>query len=699
MAIAVSTWLSGSDSVIPVPGESEPPRYSLETLRHHLDRSTDLQIASAEVDAQRHALAQSEALDGIKFFGSVGVGRYKDLVDEDSVWYHSGGRFLGGLSYPLLGSREELERAKLKASATLEEKRLLEEAARRRALSALRLHYIGYWEAVKSAELSRAFLGLKEGVMRQMRQRSDARIQLLSETLDVDAEFAKASQNLEQSEAVKERELGALRLATGLKLVPFYPYTPALALPLYKTHDFYARVLSDLPVVKVWETRLKESMTARDLDRYRGVESDLRLSGFVNPEFTTSRQGDGVELSFNIRLPLSWQKVIDEQKGLDAARTRKTLLSLKKASGEALVRIRYEVRQLQAARRSLDFARKRMAAALEYWREQRLGLGHLSRVTPVTLQNARYRYYLTALEYVQAYARRERAKAILLGELPEEKGLAVCTACDFGENPATPFIEEKKALVAHRTPKTAGFYLWRSGELLAHPDKEKAFFEACRRWGIDRILFALNANQLKKIEEANATQIARFLEKAHRQGIGVEALLGEPTWLLPERRADLLRRLPSLASMPFEAVHLDIEPDQLDTNLTHRQKVRWLLETLTAAVEASPLPVGVSLHPRYLADSAENGDMGSLLKHLGLYDVAVMLYALPPEKATLRYRELLKRYPGMPLTLAVSVEKSLFPKALKGVGKEDLNRWKRAVSDMNGSLLIQDYTHWRRMEP
>ena len=673
------------------------PRYTLAELERRVGHAPDMQIAQAEIDAQQNALAQAEALDGLTLFGSAGVGRYKDLVDEDSVWYHSGGRFLGGLSYPLLGSREERELAKLKASATLEEKRLLKEATRRRTLAALRLRYIDYWEACRTEALSRAFLALRGDVIGRMRRRSDAKIQLLSETLDVEAQFDKVSQILSGSGARKERSLDGLRLLTDGKLPGFVPYTPLLPLPLAQKEGFYAHALAASPELKIAENRLQERLRARDLGRFRGVESDLRLAGFVNPEFTTSRQGDGVEISFNVKLPLAWREVIARQNGEDAARIREALLRLKNESAKTLQRIRYEAHGLQEAERALRFSGKRMDAALEYWREQRLGFGHVARVTPVTLQNARYRYYQAALEYVAAYARRERAKALLLKELPtQERAFVTEAAADFSGSLTVPFADARHPLHAVRPAGSLGLYLWRSGDVLRDEKRARAFLKRCRGWGVDRLLISLDGRQLRQIAEGKDRRLRDFIGEARSEGIGVEALLGEPTWLLPARREALLRSVMLAASLPFEAVHLDIEPDQLDANLTRKARGRLLLETLTAASQASTLPVGISIHPRYLEGRDEEA-IGPLLDPPSLYEVAVMIYGVPLNEAKARYETLKKRYPSLPLTLALSAEEEHFPELLRKVGKSDFRRLEAQLADENGSVLIQDYTHWRRL--
>jgi len=265
------------------------------------------------------------------------VGRYKDLVDENSVWYHTGGRFLGGLSYPLLGSRIEKERAVTEAKGALEERKVLARLARRENRTALRLHYIDYWRQWQKYALARAFLSDEEGVMRRFRQRSDAGLVLSSETLDALSQYDLARRMAAKCAAAASRDLGLMRLLVRGELPPFRPYLPALETPLCEADRFYAESLEHSPIVAIYRERLARAIESAGLGDYESVESDLRLVGYVNPEFTTRREGDGIEISFNIKLPLSWREAMEGEALEKRARIQEALLALKKESGKELV--------------------------------------------------------------------------------------------------------------------------------------------------------------------------------------------------------------------------------------------------------------------------------------------------------------------------------------------------------------------------
>ncbi len=684
---------------VPV-GEAAAGRYSLHQLeRAAAEAAPRIAIAAEDVSMGESLLEKEEALEGMRFFGSAAVGRYKDLVDEDSVWYHTGGRFLGGLSYPLLGTAEKRTLAKLAAQASLKEKRILKEAAKKESLTALRLAYIDYWSAWRKKELAEAYLQGQRATLSALWKRVSAGLALASEALDAESRYLRASRALGRYDARRTESLETMRILTGLDLSSFNPYDPGLFLaPVSADARFFAEAVEKDPVVRIRRLRLLSAIEEARGMRYEAVESDLRLVGFVNPEYDSSRQGDGVEVSLNIRIPLELSKALEGERGARAARSRKALLELKLAASDALKRVKAAVAGVETARRGLAYARSRLTAAKAYLRETSLGLGSRERVTPELLEAARYRYFTVAEAYIDAYATLQARSARLLAlaharPAPEAGEEGRVTGLE------TPLTESLAALPARIRPsKSFGFYLWRSEEALRSPE---AFLQRCRGWGVSRLLLSLDASQLKRLKRdpLYASGVQRFLSRAHGMGIEVEALLGEPTWLLEANRPKLLAIVHSLDSFDFDAIHLDIEPDQLEGDFTTQRKARMWLLTLQSVMALAEKPVGVSLHPRYLDPEKAGFDLAAALKGLRVWEVAVMLYGDKPSKSLQRLEKLTVRDPGLPWTLALSVERERFP----GLPAER-SAWLGAVRETLGekpalSLLLQDYSHFARMRP
>jgi hypothetical protein len=99
--------------------------------------------------------------------------------------------------------------------------------------------------------------------------------------------------------------------------------------------------------------------------------------------------------------------------------------------------------------------------------------------------------------------------------------------------------------------------------------------------------------------------MSRFITAAYRQGAAIEALMDEPTWLLPENRHQLGEYLKAIqtyhAQVPpaarFQAIHLDLEINQLPHWEARKDKVaRYLLDTLRYVKSREPtLPLAVDL--------------------------------------------------------------------------------------------------------
>ncbi|WP_456450936.1 TolC family protein [Hydrogenimonas sp.] len=680
-------------------GEVTTVRYTLDRLEKEVRKAPEARLAQAELQLHESLLTREEALDGVEFFGSAAVGRYKDLVDEDSIWYHTGGRFLGGLSYPLLGSRAQKEMAVLKAKASVEEKRLLEKETLRRTLLELRSAYIGYWSAMQKVELAEASLAHEEETEAMLWKRVEAGLLLASDAIDVESQFLRARRMLQKSRQAAARNLAALRTLTGDKLSPFVPYVPRLPVPAFRSPHFYTRALERDPMVALYRSRFAHALEGAKKGAYRVIESDVRLVGFVNPEFDTSRQGDGVEISFNIRLPLSWNRAVESQKRADAVAVQKALLALKKAGQERLMALQEAVRAFETAEENHRYALSRLQAAKSYLREMELAEGKTDRATPSALQTARYRYLLVAENYVDAYADRELAKARLLAWAEEDvKKEAVSRA---PRSLTDPLLCVPASLPTVRKEGSLGLYVWRSGEVLESAER---FLALCKERGVTRVLLSLDGEQVAALDERKFVQkLQGFVTRARKQGITVEALLGEPTWLLPKQRPKLMAILLRLNETPFAAVHLDIEPDQLSGEHSPQWLAEALLLTVEEAQRVSTKPVGLSLHPRYLDPEAVGMPLGRLLAELDLYEVAVMIYGLGPVETGRRIGALRKAYPSLPLTLAVSAERNMFANALPPANDDAWRQWldgaREAVGRKGVAVLIQDYSHWARMEP
>lgn len=110
-----------------------------------------------------------------------------------------------------------------------------------------------------------------------------------------------------------------------------------------------------------------------------------------------------------------------------------------------------------------------------------------------------------------------------------------------------------------------GVWLWQTDKMIMSEVRQQELLDFCEKTKLTAIYFSLNESMTKpELSEKLRTVIAAF----HRRSIRVSALIGDPNWVLPHKRAKLRNRLNYLSQYNreaapesrFDAVHLDIEP-------------------------------------------------------------------------------------------------------------------------------------------
>jgi len=191
-------------------------------------------------------------------------------------------------------------------------------------------------------------------------------------------------------------------------------------------------------------------------------------------------------------------------------------------------------------------------------------------------------------------------------------------------------------------------------------------------------------------------ELKDLLSAAERMGIRADLLLGEPTWLYPEKRKDLIRIVEKMKKFSFKGLHLDIEPDSLPDSENRRQELLgYLKDTVKEVRQASDMKLSLSIHPRYLEGGPDS--LSSLdLAGLDLEYISVMIYTTDPEKAVRRMRDIMIVNTSQYFCLAQSVERVLSPSESyfssgEGLYRERMERIGRELSASKGfrGLVIQ----------
>ena len=634
-------------------GDRNTTRVSLEHLEAFVVHSSDVLMAVAQIESKKNLLAKEEAFSGLELFGSAGLGRYKDLVDENTIWYHTGGRFLAGLSYPLLGSAEEKRRAVQDAERSLKEKELKAREIRRKSLAALRMSYVNYWAAGEKGRIARAYLPVCEEMVRTLERRNAKGFALTSEALDAANDCQRVRSYIAALSAQERRSLRELQLLTDRDLPEFLAYRPELPMPSMTDREYCATVAEHSPRIEMARLRFRNAVEKGDAGAFQAIESDLRLVGYIAPEYDTDRQGHGLVVSWNVKMPLHFLEANRAMSEMDRLEIEKSAIALKRAGERTLSDARYAHDTLHTAKEDFRSAETALHAALEHLREA-LQRRQVGRVGPMEVHRAKFLYFKRALDYVDGYASMQNAVAMVLSRLPEDAVKNTSRPLRYKEGLTVPLSEPiAKPSVSSGT---LGLYLWRSGPWIENDAAWKRLLKRLRTWGVERILLGLNSRQIGSLRDPETSRRwTKRLQKAKEEGIEIEALLGEPTWLLSEGRKKLLKIVQAIEPLPFHGIHLDLEPMLLAHPPSQKEGAQMIYETLQAVASVTKRPLGVSLHPRDLNTEATGFDLAELLQRVHV-ETAVMLYGYGIQALERWMERFRSRHGDLPVTVAISVE-------------------------------------------
>jgi hypothetical protein len=170
-----------------------------------------------------------------------------------------------------------------------------------------------------------------------------------------------------------------------------------------------------------------------------------------------------------------------------------------------------------------------------------------------------------------------------------------------------------------------------------------------------QIYVGLSAAQVNDLA-ASREALRELLEAAQRQGMRVYLLLGDPDWLRPGGRGQLLDLVRKFKDLRFAGLHMDLEVEQLGMPVSDSRLKDWL-DTIAAVSAVSPWPIALSSHHRWFA-AAEPGHpcVPCSLPGLGVRDVSLMIYTRNPQRSTALAAEIARRWPKLTFRLAQSVE-------------------------------------------
>lgn len=580
-------------------------------------QSGGLTAARLENQELRARLEALEAEGGWRVFASTTYGRFQQPEFPDTERRFESGSFQAGLRYPLLGSRTgELKSQRAVRLEVIETEAEAEQAARR---------YLG--------ELD------ETGIEARFQARRQQRVREL-----IDALFPRGVETFEaQAPLLPERA----RQWTRTQL---------------HSHPQMERV-------RARQSLLKDQARPHWSD---AVNADLTLAGRVFDESDLDARGNDLFVGLSLELPLSLTASVRARRQEARALRHRAWREHTDQERELRHSLTSAWGEVERQRDRAGAAARRVAVAERGYQERRLRAGRLGGEAVNDWLDARSTYFRAALAWID-----QRRDALLATvdymALLGEEALAQPGAADAGQanfpagyrsdvrwhslraGPAEIVGKPAPRMQSPDTEAKAPFavYLWDSTPLLETEQRPGLL----RRWqsmGVNRVLIGLTAEQIS----GGHTDLATALEALSAAGLHGELLLGDPHWILPRHRQDLLAIIDRLSGLPFHRLHLDIEPEQLDPEPSPEIRRQWL-DTITAATAESPWPVAISIHPRWF--SGRDGDpcVPCGLEAAQVDEVVLMIYTRNQDLVVERASTIAGNFPALRFSVAQSAEAQL----------------------------------------
>jgi len=602
---------------------------TLAELEARIDGSSQIQLVQSDYELARRRLELERRSHGASLYSQAMASENDDVIDVNRTHSYTALGAGIGVKVPVLGSRLQWQESVSRSELDVARQESLRELQRREILRDLRKAYAEYWAAQRLASLSREILETEPLVESQLTRRTRSGLLLDSDRLELMSGFALARRDTAVAEADQQRALMTMRTLVSGPLEGGLAARPQMTPGCARTDEMIPSWVDAHPEVSfLREAAARAQFSPRDSALY-GVSSDIRVGYLTATEWPNAQRGGSAAVTWSFEVPIEMLS----HRGLAQATAQAERIRAQRAYEDRRQQIMQDVRNLMSQRavleESLRLAQVRFAAGNEAVREKELRSAKWAGDVIEQLQQVRLTRYGSAKALVEA-----------------ELALARWNA-DW-------------QMVSASTCRPRGLYAWSSDSVLAnltiHATRPVPSPDGAE--GITRLLLSFSAPELKRYQQ-DAAPLRAALDSAHERGLVVELLLGEPSWLLPAHRDELLRIVQDLRALPFDGLHLDIEPDQLaSTGESPDSLLMGLIETAQAVRRVSPWRVEISLHPRYLDAQLGSTTLGGALSDADIA-VTLMTYVANPERVIQIARPLLERYPRLTVHVALSLESSL----------------------------------------
>ncbi len=716
-----------------------------------------------EVLAAMSAMARDEQLAelerqrmGGRYFFNANFG-YSDEplfeTSDESASYSKIG-VGAGITFPLFGTWSRQKISALESEIRSIESQYRPLILKLHNLAALRKAYATLWSECEKTAAAKRFLQTEENASQILREREKMGLLLPADRLEFMSAYEITKRDVALSEMRKTQALQIIRLATGR----LWEMPESMEIPDLPAFGNLNADIERHPEISMKRNTLKKYQDLMKEKRNTDSDGSFTIGATAARDFPGS-VGSGVYASFTVSEPFGTAFSKDD-KAEKAARNdlsraeREELFMRIKIQGEAdeaASLAAYSVANIRAQE-------SRLAALTEAVRARIMRHSSISGDTFEQLQKSRYQYYRGVIDIIDSemmfmqtgadllsYAYPEglstepkerinpiadtpfRSRVLDPGwllsrsEIPGGSGIVSVpgkqTQTTISTDPAAVLHVTEKSVPVNQKQKEQqkelpnpqegphSVYVWDAAAFLAPETRLSALRELHSR-GFDHLLISFTAHQLANFENYyGRMELEDLLSSAERMGIRADLLLGEPTWLYPEERQDLIKIIKKMKRFKFKGIHLDIEPDSLPNADSRRKElISCLTQTIRDVKKASDLKLSISIHPRYLEGGPASIEPGESLK-LELEYISVMIYTTNADSAARRIKNIMLLYPSLNFKLAQSVERVLpssesYFTLERKLYRKNMDKITRELSMVRGfsGLIIQAWEDMKEMK-
>ena len=676
-----------------------------------------------------------ESDNGARIIAAASLTRAREPVTDTLDRSYSRMSGQGGLRWSFLGAEEARRRNVLEAKAGQLGSAAQTQLLQAQAVTELGRLYVRYLRSQQREQVTQAYLASQSQAQAVLKERVAKGHMLRSEELELQGYFEAAQTRLAREKEVQRAALQQMGFLTGrhLRAQP----VPALALP---QACISPAVLQDAvnthPALEPARHAMESSREQAQHTRYGGVIGGVQLSQNLSKDFGGS-PGHATAVAVDVSIPLQWRS----QKDAMAAKLQGQYDEAAEQYAQTQSKLQLEqqsaLEQYKLNEGELKSSAQRYAAAVEGLRVAQLRAPSLDGDGMVQTIKAGSGRYEAAIRYINAAEGQDLAamdmlyytrgcslqtrtddplQAAVLQRVStgggSGSGAATAAAAAAGATGATvPAVTAQKvqpandaaaaqpsALAAAAAPEGTGWYAWQGWQWVQQPGRIDRMPQ-----GTQRLLVSFTEDQLLRLVSDDAARqgLNQLAQRASQRGIRLELLLGEPTWVLPKGRGNLLALLQKVQPLPFSMIHLDLERSQLPEE-QQKDWTRNVLDSLREAVSQSRVPLSLTTHHRELREPGFLQD----LQRTGVKEVVPMIYSANAQSTV----NIARQWPPMPRgldwALAQSIEKELpSEESVFRLGKRKaLAHWQGLAQSLLGmpgfkGIVVQSWEDYMEAQP